>query len=156
MSVPILPIEASDARVKLSPAPIEPSWIIDGNPQARACLLSKSADRSAWTVVWECTEGRFNWYYSIDETILILEGAIVLESDILPPTRYGVGSVILFRKGAHARWYVDDYVKKLAFCRKTHPLALALVLRVLAFLRRKLPGVATHSVALSPVQTLQD
>ena len=156
MSMPISPIETSDANVKLSPAHIEPSWIIDGNPQANACLLSKSADRSAWTVVWECTKGRFNWYYNLDETILILEGTIVLESDILPPTRYGVGSVILFRKGSHARWYVEDYVKKLAFCRKTQPLPLAFVLRVFAYLKRKLLGTAEYSGALSPVQLPRD
>ena len=152
----ISPIEASDANMKLSPAPIEPSWIIHGDPKASACLLSKSADRSAWTVVWECTKGRFNWHYQLDETILILEGAIVLESDILPPTRYGVGSVILFRKGAHARWYVEDYVKKLAFCRRANPLPLAFVMRVLAFLKRKLPGTTQLSGALSPVQIPRD
>lgn len=152
----ILPIEISDAAVKLSPAPIEPSWIIDGDPQASACLLSKSADRSAWTVVWECTRGRFNWYYDLDETIMVLEGAIILESDILPPTRYGVGSVILFRKGARARWYVEDYVKKLAFCRRAHPLPLAFALRVLAFLKRKVFGAAKGGDVLSPVQMPRD
>jgi len=151
MLMPISPIETSDASVKLSPAPIEPSWIIDGNPQANACLLSKSADRSAWTVVWECTKGRFNWSYDLDETIMILEGAIILESDTLPPTRYGVGSVILFRKGACARWYVEDYVKKLAFCRRAHPLPLAFALRVLAVLKRIAFGIKP-SGALSPAQ----
>lgn len=149
MAIAISPIEISDAAVKLSPAPIEPSWVIDGNPQASSCLLSKSADRSAWTVVWECTAGRFNWYYDLDETILILEGAIVLESDILPPKRYGVGSVILFRKGAHARWYVEDHVKKLAFCRRTHPLLLAFVMRGFWFLKRKLFGAAENSALAS-------
>lgn len=151
----ISPIETSDAGAKLAPAPIEPSWVIDGNPQARACTLSQSADRSAWTVVWECTKGRFNWYYDLDETILILEGAIVLESDILPPTRYGPGSVILFRKGAHARWYVDNYVKKLAFCRRAHPVPLAFVLRALGFLKRKL-FAAEYKGALSTVRTPPD
>ena len=154
--MPVLPIETSDSGVKLSPSPIEPSWIIDGNPQASACLLSKSADRSAWTVVWECTKGRFNWYYDLDETIMVLEGAIILESDNLPPTRYGVGSVILFRKGAHARWYVEDYVKKLAFCRRAHPLPLAFVLRGLAFLNRKVFGAAKGNGVLSPAQTARD
>lgn len=134
------PIETASAGVKLSPSPIEPSWIIDGNPQASSCMLSKSADRSAWTVVWECTGGRFNWYYDLDETMLILEGSIILESDTLAPTRYSVGDVILFRKGAQARWYVEGYVKKLAFCRRGQPALVAFAVGLLGALKRKLFG----------------
>ena len=87
-------------------------------------VLSKSADGLASTMVWECSEGKFNWYYDFDETILILEGSIVLESDTMPPTRYGPGDVIFFRDGAHARWHVEGRVRKLAFCRKTQPSGL--------------------------------
>ena len=61
----------------------------------------------------------------IDETILILEGSIVLESDAMPPTRYGPGDVIFFREGAHAKWHVESKVRKLAFCRKTQPICSA-------------------------------
>jgi uncharacterized cupin superfamily protein len=117
-------IETASTASNLTPSPIEPSWIIDGDPVAQSSLLSKSADGRAWTVVWECSEGKFNWYYDLDETILILDGSIVLESDTLPPTRYGPGETILFRHGAHARWHVQHRVRKLAFCRKTHPLGL--------------------------------
>ena len=131
-------IETTHITVDLHPAPIEPSWIIDGDPQARARQLYKSLDRQVWTVVWECTEGRFNWHYSVDETILILEGSIVLESDFLPPTRYSAGDSILFRKGAHARWHVEGYVKKLAMCHRAVPAPIALIVRSLAVLTRAL------------------
>ena len=139
-SSPAIPslIETARIAVDLHPAPIEPSWVIDGDPRARACQLYKSLDRQVWTVVWECTEGRFNWHYSADETILILEGSIVLESDILPPTRYGVGDSILFRKGAHARWHVEGYVKKLAVCHRVLPTPLAFIVRSLGALKRAL------------------
>jgi hypothetical protein len=136
-------IESARVAVDLYPAPIEPSWVIDGNPQARARELYKSLDRQVWTVVWECTEGRFNWHYSFDETILILEGSIVLESDCLPPTRYGVGDSILFRKGAHARWYVEGYVKKLAVCHRVLPSSLNFIVRLLGALKRKLTSRAS-------------
>ena len=72
------------------------------NPQAKECKLSESLDRPVWTVVWECTEGRFNWHYRYDETILILEGSITLESDRLPRTRYGAGDVIFSKGRAYA------------------------------------------------------
>lgn len=129
-------IETTNLVVNLAPRPIEPSWIIDGNPVAQACVLSKSADGLATTIVWECSEGRFNWYYDFDETIMILEGSIVLESDTMRPTRYGPGDVVFFRDGAHARWYVEGRVRKLAFCRTTQPMVLAFVARAFNKIKR--------------------
>jgi uncharacterized protein len=129
-------IDTANLDVCLTPQPIEPSWIIEGNPLAQCAMLSKSADGLASTLVWQCSEGKFDWYYDFDETILILEGSIVLENDGMPPTRYGVGDVIFFRDGAHARWHVEGHVKKLAFCRKTQPVLLGLALRVLCRIKR--------------------
>jgi uncharacterized protein len=131
-------IETTNLVVNLTPSPIEPSWIIEGNPVAQACVLSKSADGLAFTMVWECSEGKFNWYYDFDETILILEGAIVLESDTMRPTRYGPGDVVFFRNGAHARWQVDGRVRKLAFCRTTQPFVLGFAMRAFNKIKRTL------------------
>ncbi|HLI99849.1 MAG TPA: cupin domain-containing protein [Bradyrhizobium sp.] len=142
-------IETTNLKVTLTPKPIEPSWIIEGNPVARGCVLSKSADRLAFTMVWECSEGKFNWYYDFDETIMILEGSIVLESDAMRPTRYGPGDVIFFRNGAHARWHVEGRVRKLAFCRTTQPFVLGLVSRALSKIRRILmPSGKVKSASL--------
>ncbi|HTB01784.1 MAG TPA: cupin domain-containing protein [Bradyrhizobium sp.] len=131
-------IETTNLVVNLTPRPIEPSWIIEGNPQAQWCVLSKSADGLASTMVWECSEGKFNWYYDFDETILILEGSIVLESDTMPPTRYSAGDVVFFKDGAHARWHVEGHVRKLAFCRKTQPVLVGFALRVFSRIKRTL------------------
>jgi uncharacterized cupin superfamily protein len=131
-------IETGNLVVKLTPRPIEPSWIIEGNPVAQRCVLSESADGLATTMVWECSEGKFNWYYDFDETVLILEGSIVLESDTMPPTRYGAGDYIFFRDGAHAKWHVEGRVRKLAFCRKTQPVLLGFALRVFSKIKRTL------------------
>jgi uncharacterized protein len=140
-------IETTNLVVNLTPRPIEPSWIIEGNPVAQWCVLSKSADGLASTMVWECTEGKFNWYYDFDETILILEGSIVLENDTMSPTRYGPGDVIFFKDGAHARWHVEGRVKKLAFCRKTQPVLLGFALRVFSRIRRTLMPAAKRQTA---------
>ena len=129
-------IEIAKTTVDLTPRPIEPSWIIEGKPDATWCVLSQSADGLASTMVWHCTAGKFNWYYDFDETILILEGGIVLESDTMPPTRYGPGDVIFFKDGAHARWHIESHVKKLAFCRKTQPVWLGFALRVVLKLKK--------------------
>jgi uncharacterized cupin superfamily protein len=129
-------IEIGNLNVELAPRPIEPSWIVEGKPVASACTLSQSADGTATTIVWHCTEGKFNWYYDFDETILILEGSIVLENETMRPKRYGAGDVIFFKDGAHAKWHVDGHVKKLAFCRKTQPLWLGFALRAIGKLKR--------------------
>jgi uncharacterized protein len=142
-------IETAKLTVDLTPRPIEPSWVIEGHPEARNCVLSQSADGLASTIVWECSEGRFNWYYDFDETILILEGSIVLESDTMPTTRYVAGDVIFFRDGAHARWHVEGRVKKLAFCRKTQPVWLGFALRVFLKLKKILmPSAARQPASL--------
>jgi len=140
LSIAISPalIETATLAANLAPRPIEPSWIVEGHPVAQSSVLSKSADGLASTIIWQCSEGKFNWYYDFDETILILEGSIVLESDTLRPTRYGPGDVIFFKDGAHARWHVEGHVRKLAFCRKTQPVLVGLALRVLSKLKRML------------------
>ena len=67
---------------------------------------------------------------------MILEGSIVLESEGMPPRRYGVGDVILFRNGAHAKWHVERYVKKIAFFRQTNPFGLGFAVRAVNKLKR--------------------
>jgi uncharacterized protein len=127
--MPLALIETGNCKMDLDPSPIEPSWIIEGNPEARSRLLSRSACSTAQTMIWSCTEGKFNWYYDLDETIVILEGSIVLESDGMPPKRYGVGDVIYFRNGAHAKWHVEGYVKKVAFLRQSVPFPVGIAVR---------------------------
>ncbi len=129
-------IETARLDLNLTPRPIEPSWIIEGNPVAQCYVLSRSADGLASNMVWECSEGRVIWYYDFDETVLILEGSIVLESEGMPPTRYTAGDVIFFKDGAHAKWHVEGRVRKLAFCRKTQPVWLGFALRVFLKLKK--------------------
>jgi uncharacterized cupin superfamily protein len=143
-------IEVASTAANLTPSPIESSCIIEGNPVAQATVLSKSADGQAWTMVWQCSVGKFNWYYNFDETLVILEGSIVLESDAMPPTRYGAGDVIFFKDGAHAKWHVESDVRKLAFCRKSQPVLLGFVLRVLSKIKRTLMPAGTRK-AVSPM-----
>ncbi|WP_315762563.1 MULTISPECIES: cupin domain-containing protein [unclassified Bradyrhizobium] len=131
-------IETANLNVDLKPAPIEPSWIIEGNPQATSCTVAYSSDGIGCAIVWHCTEGKFNWHYDFDETILILEGSIVLDSADMAPKRYGPGDVIFFRDGAHARWHVEGHVKKLAYCQKTQPYLVGLAGRAINKLKRML------------------
>lgn len=106
--------------VRLDPAPIRPEWVLDGDPQARCRELSRSADGTAITAVWDCTAGAFNWHFAGDETVHILEGQVVVD-DGSGPKILSAGDVAFFPAGTWARWDVQGYVKKLAFCRDPLP-----------------------------------
>ncbi len=116
------PMIASLTTVDLRPAPIEPSWIREGNPMARNATLSKSADGLASTLVWDCTAGKFDWHYEIDETIYFLEGSATISDGVNPPKTFGPGDVLFLPRGAVCHWHVENYVRKVAFCRRTVPL----------------------------------
>lgn len=125
---------ASPANLVLNP--IRSEWILEGNPVARAELLSSSADGTASTYFWDCTAGRFNWFYGFDETLYILEGSVSLLDPNGKSRIVAVGDMVYFPKGSSAEWTVEKYVRKLAFCRTPMPEYLALARRVARRLKR--------------------
>src|SRR5438874_12816136 len=98
--MPLALIESGYCNVDLKPSPIEPSWILEGNPEARSHVLSTSACRTTKTLIWSCTEGKFNWYYDVDETTIFLVISILLCSEGSHTRCYSVGGVIMLRYGA--------------------------------------------------------
>ena len=106
---------------KFVPSPIRTSWILAGDPIARVALLSSSADGTASTYYWDCTAGRFNWYYTFDETLHILEGSVMLKAPSGSSRLVVAGDTIFFPAGSQAEWTIESYIRKLAFCRTTLP-----------------------------------
>ena len=110
-------IKFANSGIALSSAPINTDWILDGAPVARAQQIYRSRDGAADTFIWECTAGRFKWFYSADETVFIIEGAVVVWDDAGIYNHLQGGSTIFFPAGSRAEWLVDRYVRKIAFCR---------------------------------------
>jgi uncharacterized cupin superfamily protein len=135
-------ISRSSAGVTLAPSPIDPEWIEDGDPQARSAILAASADRGAWTVLWECTSGRFTWRYDIDETVHFLAGSVVVSAPGMPARRYGAGDTIHFSRGAVATWEVEGFIRKVAFCRRAPPRPIARAMRLARSVHRRLRALA--------------
>ena len=71
-------ISNSSTEVSLGSSPINADWILEGNPIARNRVISRSSDSLACTIIWDCTAGKFNWVYDIDETVHILEGSVIV------------------------------------------------------------------------------
>ena len=112
---------AHPAEVDLRDAPIPASWIIEGSPRAQGRALAESADGTSTIVAWSCTQGRFNWHYSIDETVQILSGEVFVTDDTGKECRLGPGDMAFFPAGTHSVWYVPTEVRKLAMCRRPLP-----------------------------------
>jgi uncharacterized cupin superfamily protein len=121
----------SDVSVPLKPAPINPSWIKEGTPVATYGLLSQSSDGMSTTGVWECSPGKFDWFYDTDETLYIFEGSIILDEGLPTERRVGPGDVVFFPAGSRAHWNIEKHVRKLAFIRRGLPGSLATAVNVL-------------------------
>jgi uncharacterized cupin superfamily protein len=124
----------------LRSAPINPDWIREGAPVARSRVLSRSEDGLGCTIVWDCTAGKFDWLYDIDETVLVLEGSVTISDGASPPKRLWPGDVAFFPAGSKAHWHVDEYVRKLAFCQRPLPRPLQTPINLLRRLKARLQG----------------
>ena len=99
----------------LDPAPIPQDWILQGTPITRCRKLWNSTDDMAFTVMWDCTAGRFNWFYDIDETICVLEGSVILTSDSGERRTLRPMDTFYFPCGTRYHWNIPVYVRKVAF-----------------------------------------
>jgi uncharacterized cupin superfamily protein len=134
-------VKSGGDRPNFKAQPINASWILEGNPVARLEHLSSSADGTASTYYWDCTAGRFNWFYAFDETLYVLEGSVVLKGASGIPRRIIAGDTIYFPAGAQAEWTVETYIRKLAFCRTPEPKLVTAAKRAV----RRARGVLTGS-----------
>lgn len=135
----------------LDDAPIDPTWIVEGTPKARARRLDLQPDATIGITIWETTAGRFEWRYSGDEMIMILEG----EAEMTPPgeatTVVRKGDIAHFAGGQIVRWHVPTYVKKVAI-HSIHVSGTRRLAHRVPFLRqavRKVKGMRTHTAALA-------
>lgn len=135
------PLIANDIpAMTLKDAPIEPSWIVSGEPRARSVQHSRGADDAAMTAVWDCTAGRFRWFFHWEETVIILEGEVHVLAEDGTERTLKKGDIAYFKGGTWTTWTIDSYVKKVAFVRKPFPTPLAFALRLKNLLRGGRPG----------------
>ncbi|WP_277184606.1 cupin domain-containing protein [Caballeronia sp. BR00000012568055] len=131
--------------IMLKPDPIDPSWILEGDPVARSGLWSLSPDKTTSSWVWDCTAGRFNWYFDADETIYVIEGEVIITAEGQEPRSLRAGHAALFYAGTRSEWYVPRYVRKHAILRPHLARPVALAVKVGIKLRRKANGSLARS-----------
>lgn len=113
----------------LQPSPINPDWIVDGEPRARMAEWSRSVDGTTTTNVWDCTAGRFRWFFAVDEIVHIMDGSVTVSAEDQPPRTLVAGDAALFRAGTWSEWHVPNYVRKHAILRQHLPSSILLALK---------------------------
>ena len=141
------PVVVVPPSAELDAVPINPNWIREGAPQARFKFLGKSEDGVSWHVVWECTEGRFDWHYDNDETAFILSGEVFISGATIKEHRVTAGDMILFAAGSTYTWRVTMPVRKFAVLRRTIPRPLWFAVRALnKFMQLKIGGAVANRI----------
>ncbi len=121
------------ARTDWRPAPINPAWILSGDPVAQYIPVEQGADGYSSMSLWKCSEGRFRWTFDWEESVYILDGEVEIASPDGRIAHLRPGSVALFQAGTSSIWTVIRPVQKLAVCRRAISPRLSKLLR---FVRR--------------------
>ena len=61
--------------------------------------------------IWSCEISEFDWEYSEEESCLLLDGEVEVESDH-ETVRFSAGDFVVFPKGLKCRWKVAKPVRK--------------------------------------------
>jgi uncharacterized cupin superfamily protein len=104
---------------------IEPSWIKEGNPVARGTIVTQSEDKKVSSGLWSCEPGKFEWTFSWDEFVHVLEGEVDITEDGTGKTvTLGPGDMAHFPLGMKTHWHVKKPVRKFFVIRTPEPFEL--------------------------------
>jgi uncharacterized cupin superfamily protein len=98
---------------------------------------------------WYCSAGRFNWHYSEDEILVVVDGEAFITDEHGTERRLGPGDMGFFPAGSSATWRITGHVRKFAMVRSNIPRPLVFLFRAW----RRLVRMVRPQVA-SPMTTL--
>ena len=117
-------ITAHSPSDALPDMPIEPAQITAGNPVARGVVLTQSADKKRSSGFWSCEPGEFDWDYTWDEFVYVLEGEVTISAEDGNSRTLGPGDVAHFPIGLKSHWKVTKTVRKFFVLHTPEPLEL--------------------------------
>ena len=98
--------------------------IISGNPVAKGKLLWQSDDKRIGNGIWSCESGSFNWVYTWDETIYLIDGEVTITDDHHNSNTYKAGDLFFIPIGTKTTWSVTQPVRKVFHFRSDDPVEL--------------------------------
>ena len=104
--------------------PIDPSQITAGNPVGRGAVLNQSADKTLSSGLWTCEVGEFDWEYTWDEFVHVLEGEVTITEVGGKSYTVRPGDMAYFPNGLRAHWKVTKPVRKFFVLKTAEPLDL--------------------------------
>ena len=102
--------------------PLEAEQIIEGNPVSYGLIAMQSDDKTMTCGFWECTEGKFEWNYTWDEFVHVLEGQVIITEDGGDSHTLNPGDTARFSPGMKTFWHVTKPIKKMFTIRSPEPL----------------------------------
>ncbi len=117
-------VTAAEPRGELPDMPIDAAQITAGNPVARGAVLNQSADKRLSSGLWTCEPGEFDWVYTWDEFVYILEGEVTITEEGGRSWTVGPGDMAHFPLGLKAHWEVRQKVRKFFVLKTPEPLEL--------------------------------
>jgi|ERR1700733_1760711 len=107
---PAVSARVADAELIVWPLPEDS--VIDGSPDARGAVLSRSDDSRIIRGMWECTPGQFKWSFSYDETLVVVSGSATVELDTGERVELSPGTMAFFGRGHESTWTVHETLRK--------------------------------------------
>lgn len=104
---------------------VDPSWILSGQPVFLGAETARSPDGRVITGLWACQgPASFEWQFSHDETVHLLEGMVEVE---YLGRRFSIrpGDTATFLAGTRAVWHVPAHAKKAYTLHRPHWLVRA-------------------------------
>jgi uncharacterized cupin superfamily protein len=117
-------ITAATPTGPLPDMPIDPELITAGQPIARGAVVNQSADKTLSSGLWTCEPGQFDWTYTWDEFVHILEGEVIITEEGGQSYTVGPGDMAHFPIGLKAHWQVIKTVRKFFVLKTPEPLEL--------------------------------
>lgn len=91
---------------------VDPSWVHSGVPDFRHAEMGRSPDGRTISGLWACDgPSTFEWAFSMDETLILLEGTVEVE---YLGKRFTIrpGESATFLADTKAVWHVPRHMKK--------------------------------------------
>ena len=128
MSNPIVTVTPVEMELGPEVVPIVSTSVLSGAPVTQFKNVVWSRDSTCHVAVWECSAGSFNWYYSYEETLVVVSGEAFITNEKGEERRLGPGDLAYFPAGSSSRWRVPVQIRKIAILRTTmwRPLGLGL------------------------------